>query len=77
MYQMEFGGWSGRLVAFPPEFTPCSLLAECLSMATLFVCVRSPLLSSGWNLGGVGGLEILRTLIVPANQAKVVMRRKA
>jgi hypothetical protein len=38
-------------------------------MATLFVCVRSPLLSSGWNLGGVGGLEILRTLIVPANQA--------
>ena len=46
-------------------------------MATLFVCVRSPLLSSGWNLGGVGGLEILRTLIVPANQAKVVMRRKA
>ena len=38
-------------------------------MATLFVCVRSPLLSSGWKLGGVGGLEILRTLIVPANQA--------
>ena len=71
IYQMKFGSWSGCWVAFPLDFAPCSPPAECLSTATLFVCVkgRSSLLSGGWNLDDVGGLQILRTLVVPANQA--------